>query len=257
MIRSFSRPVTKSSPLAARNAEVAGAQERPLAGRQEGAEVARRGLRVLPVAAGDARAGDPDLPLAPGRPLDPRSPDRPTTTRCPIQGRPQLTRPLAASTRGARPGSAAGDEQRRLGQAVAGVERLGAEAARREGRREALQRLGAHRLGAVEGHPPGREVEPRQRLRARLAHAELVGEVRAAAGRPAVAGDRLQPAQRPLQEGHRRHQHAACPRRAAAGGRSRSAPCRGRAAASPRPPSPRPSRRPRRSSARCGAGWRG
>ncbi len=65
-----------------------------------------------------------------------------------------------------------------------------------------------HRLGAVEGEPPAREVEPGPVLRPDLLHAEVVGEVRPAAGRPPVAGDRLQPAPRPLQEGHRRHQHA-------------------------------------------------
>ena len=68
-------------------------------------------------------------------------------------------------------------------------------------------RLGPHRLGAVERQPPTAQVERGSLLGRDLAHAQVVGEVRPAADRAAIARDRLQPAERLLQERHRRHQH--------------------------------------------------
>src|SRR5579859_1912296 len=59
---------------------------------------------------------------------------------------------------------------------------------------------------AVERHPPRTQVESAPVFRTDFAHAELVGKVRSAAGRRLIAGNGLKPAQRPLQEGHRRHQ---------------------------------------------------
>ena len=78
---------------------------------------------------------------------------------------------------------AAGNDQRRLGQAVTGIKRLAAEAAGREDLGEAIHRLGAHRLGAVEGHLPTAQVERLPLLGGDLLHAQVVGEVRPAAGR--------------------------------------------------------------------------
>ncbi len=190
--------------------EVAGAQERPLgAAVRPGLELLPRELRLPPVPARHAGAGHPDLsdlPLGDD------------AGRLRIDDQHLLTHPGRAAThqlaaveprhRRRPPRRAAGDEQRRLGQAIAGVERLAPEAARREHVREALLRLGAHRLGAVERHRPGTQIEPLPLLGTDLAGAQLIGEVGAAAGRAVEARDRLQPDERLLQERHRRHQHA-------------------------------------------------
>ena len=72
---------------------------------------------------------------------------------------------------------AARDEKRRLGQAVAREERLGAEARRRERSGKPLHRLRANRLGAIERHLPGAEVQPLEILRRCLLDAELVSEI--------------------------------------------------------------------------------
>ena len=102
---------------------------------------------------------------------------------------------------------AAGHHQRALGEAVAGIERLTAESARRKGLAEGVDRLGPHRLGAVEGQRPAREIERGPLLRRGLPHAEFVGEVGAAADGGPVFRDGLEPPQRLLQEGDRRHEH--------------------------------------------------
>ena len=219
-------------------AQVAGAQEGPgvravravrVAG-QAGAEVALGVLGPPPVALRHARPGDPDLPDpaggrgARGRRLDhlqplpqprPAAADERPAARLAV--RHPLRPPLLERCRAHRahrrrdPRRPAGREQRRLGEPEAGVERRAAETAGRESRGEPLQGLGADRLGAVERQPPARQVEPRLLLRGDLAHAQLVGEVRAAARGAAIAADRGQPAQRLLQERDRRHQHAARP----------------------------------------------
>ena len=253
MIRSLSRPVTNSSPSARkprspvrRNGPLA---VRPSAPRRSRAVSSGR----LPVAVGDARARDPDLAdlARPRRArLDsgstmairarPREPCRSRpggATPAPSGGRHSAV-PLELAGSKARhrgapaPRAAAGDEQRRLGQAVAGIERLAPEAAGRERRGEALQRLGAHRLGAVEGHASsstGRA--PAAAPSAIFCDAQLVGEVGAAAGGRAVARDRLQPAHRLLEEGERATAATPDSRRRAAAACRRSGPCRGRAAA--------------------------
>ena len=76
----------------------------------------------------------------------------------------------------------AGDDQRRLGQPETGIECLAAEAAGRERLGKGVERLRPHRLGAVEGHPPTAQIEGLPLLGGDLADAQIVGEVRAAAG---------------------------------------------------------------------------
>ena len=95
---------------------------------------------------------------------------------------------------------AAGDDERRLRQAVARVDRLWPETARREPLREALDGLGPHRLGAVEGDLPGAEIEAPDVLVGHLAGAQVVGEVRTAARGPAPCAHGLEPAEGALQE---------------------------------------------------------
>ena len=96
---------------------------------------------------------------------------------------------------------------RTLGQAVHRRERLAFEAAGFEARREALQRVGAHRFGAIEGQPPARQVQPGEIGVAELGQAQLIGEVGRRRNRAAVPVDRLQPARRPGEKRQRRHQH--------------------------------------------------
>ncbi len=202
--------------------EVAGAQEGSLAlARQARSERRERLLRPVPIAGGDAGSRHPDLPhlarQAGGRRR--RIDDHQPLVR---QARPVADQPLAVRLRHhparfERTGlktaldrssaeRAAADDQRRLRQSVAGIERLPPEAAGREGCGEALQRRGPHRLGAGEGELPARQVE-RRAVRLRNApHAQVVGEVGSAGDRDPAARDRRQPAQRVLQEGDRRHQ---------------------------------------------------
>ena len=65
------------------------------------------------------------------------------------------------------------------------------------------ERIGAHRLGAVEREAPRREIEPLQLLVRNAPQAQLVGEVGAARNGAAVAMDGAQPLARPRQEGER------------------------------------------------------
>ena len=78
---------------------------------------------------------------------------------------------------------AAGDDERRLGQAVARVDRGRLEAVGRILVGESLERLGPDRLGAVEGDAPAAQVEPVPLLGRDLVDAEVVGEIRGAADR--------------------------------------------------------------------------
>ena len=102
---------------------------------------------------------------------------------------------------------AARHHQRAFGEPVAGEERFAPEAAHGERLGEGVDRLGPHRLRAVEGQRPAGEIEARPLFGRRLPHAQLVGEVRPAADRGPILRDRLQPPQRLLQEGHGRHEH--------------------------------------------------
>ena len=190
---------------------------------------AERGGRLggpVPVALGDARTAHPDLADHPRRKgLARLRIDNPhvlpiefaaAADESPRAGRGAVARNCSAGFNGGRIEGphhrrlefhAAGDHQRALGEAVAGEEGLATEAAGFEGLAEGVDRFGAHRFGAIEGERPTGEVEPPTLLRRDLAHAEFIGEVGTTADRGAVFGNRLQPAQWLLQEGHRRHQH--------------------------------------------------
>src|SRR5690606_39730689 len=103
-------------------------------------------------------------------------------------------------------GGAAGDHQGGLGQPVAGVEGLAAEAGRGEGVGEAAQGCGAYRFGTVEGDLPVAEVEPFDEAGAGVPEGELVGEAGAAAGVRAGVADGAAPALGPLEAGQRGEQ---------------------------------------------------
>ncbi len=106
---------------------------------------------------------------------------------------------------------AGGDQQRGLGQAITGCSAAGWKPPG-QGAGEGGEGAGAHRFAAEVGVAPAAQVERLALLGARAGHAEVESEIRpAAAGRPQEA-DRFEPAQRPQQEGGRRHQ----PGRAAA-----------------------------------------
>ena len=165
MMRSFSRPVMNSSP-AVDVTQVAGAEERPLAAvGQDRLQQLPRFLRPVPVTGGDTRGGDPDLADLPraaaaaGLRVNEFNPhaigDAPTADQPPcIVGFVRACRSPRVSLQaaGRHPGPnrvaldrAAGDEKGGLGEAVAGEESPQPEPAAGEGRREAVQRLGADR----------------------------------------------------------------------------------------------------------------
>ena len=132
-----------------------------------------------------------------GRP-PPRAPPSRALERLALDGVDQR-RPRRAAGRRRRASSRRG---RRPGESDARPEAVG-----REALGEAAQRLRAHRLGAVQRHAPGGEVEPGDLLVGDLVDAQLVGEVGRRRQRAAVAVDRPQPARRAGEEGERRHQH--------------------------------------------------
>src|SRR6266498_565390 len=104
------------------------------------------------------------------------------------------------------------DHERRLGQAVARVERLLLKTTAGERVNEALQRGGAYRLCAIECDVPRRQIQPNA-LRGRdPLDAYVISEVGTSADRGPLAGDRLQPARWSSQKGHGGHQ---CNRKAA------------------------------------------
>jgi hypothetical protein len=89
---------------------------------------------------------------------------------------------------------------------VARVKRLAAEPAFSEGVAEAVDRLGPHRLGAVEGERPPAEIQGALLLFSHFLRAQIVGEVRAAADRRAGLRNGLQPTHGLLEEMRRRQQ---------------------------------------------------
>ncbi len=207
--------------------ELAAVQEAEVPGPQPGRAVAghegRAGrLRVVPVAARDAGAAEPDLadrPVGAGearaRVDDPQvlGPDRPAAAR---EGGAGLVGDGAAGRQRRRrhaqpaPRRAQGlgrDEEGRLGEAVGGAERRRREARRGEALGEAGEGPGPDRLGTAVGDAPPGEVEPRQRGGADALAGQPVGEVRAAADRAAMRADRLEPRGGPGEEGLRAHQH--------------------------------------------------
>ncbi len=98
------------------------------------------------------------------------------------------------------------DDQGRFRQAIARQKGFAAEPTRRKCVGEPVDRLRPDRLSAVERDGPAAEVEPLLLLGGHPAGAEVVGEVRTTADRGAGPADQLQPANRPLQERHRREQ---------------------------------------------------
>ncbi len=141
--------------------QVAGAQEWPSPRvAQESAKGGLRRLALAPIAAGDAGAAHPDLPLharAAGEPRR-RVDDEDFV----------VVEALAAGDRGERLArraiavslpESAGDEERRLGQAVARIESAAPKSTPLESPRESVQGAGADGLGAIEGETPRAEVE--------------------------------------------------------------------------------------------------
>jgi len=197
-------------------AEVARAQERAFAVVRGRPEALACGPRTPQVPGGHVRCPDPDL-------ADPALGERRAGLGVDDAELPLDARRAAAHER-ARPGGAPGHrvplerggvdryrarrrvrrasrhEERRLGEAVAGVRRLGAEPVRREGARERLDRRRSDALGRVERDRPRGEVEPLALLRGRARGAQLVREVRRAADPSPVRGDRAEPADRSHQE---------------------------------------------------------
>ena len=125
----------------------------------------------------------------------------------------------------------AGDEQRRLGESVAGQERLAAKPAHRERLGESLERVRAHRLGAVERRAPRRQVE-RGALRRRRC-ARRTGRRRSSARRSSSPDSATSPRASAAAAAGTSPAPSAPPGspRRPAGGCRRSAPCRGTAAA--------------------------
>ena len=92
-----------------------------------------------------------------------------------------------------------------LGEAINRRHRGSAKAGGGEALAEALDGGGVYRLGAVEGDPPGGEVESLQLLVTDMAQQQLVGEVRPARQGRAMAVDGTQPSRRTGEKGQRRH----------------------------------------------------
>ena len=172
-------PARDEQLAVAEEPEVAGAEERAavVPGQAGAADVAGL-LGAVPVALRDARPRDPDLAhavvgaRAAGAGVDDR--DDLALGGAAAADQPRGGRASSASATSPRPSASAStdstvgraarriarDEQGGLGQPVAGQERLAPEAAGGERLGEAVERLGADRLGAVEGDPPAAQVEP-------------------------------------------------------------------------------------------------
>ncbi len=209
-------------------AEIAGAQVGQVAGLGEtGGEDLAAGLGLLPVARRHVGARHPDLPHPACRARPPRvgigDGDPPLPDRLAAAHQVPHVRPAGkgvddpvgvelAAADGPHPrllaARHAGHDERRFGEPVAGKEGLAPKAGRLEGRGEPLEGLAAHRLGAVEGHPPGRQVERGPLLGSALLDTQRVGEVGSAAGVGTVPRHGVEPAHRLLQEGDRRHEDA-------------------------------------------------
>ena len=183
MIRSLIRPVTNSSPSWRKpRSPVRRNGPRRRVG-QGGAERRRGRLGgALPVARGDARAADPDLADCPSSGHRGASPGSTITITSVGDVGPAAADQRCAhavvgrrttSGRRRRSSASASTARRRGSRAAAGRRPSGwprpgrsrdrtpsrPESARREGCRKRLDRLGAHRLGAVEGDPPAAQVE--------------------------------------------------------------------------------------------------
>ncbi len=221
------QPATDEQFAVLQKAQVAGAQERPgTAVLQIGFEGIGGFLGALPVSLGYAGPGDPDFAhlvgSCPGHRVGVGDQELLVEQIAPAadqragagfvgQGIEHLVFfqgfAVERAADGRRRLEAAGDDQRGFGHAVAGIEGLAAETAGSEILGEAVERFGPHRLGAVKGQAPAAQVQRRALLGSDLVHAQVVGKVRSAADRAAIAGNCLQPAKRLLQERHRREQH--------------------------------------------------
>src|SRR6185312_11141662 len=84
---------------------------------------------------------------------------------------------------------AAANHQRRFGQSIARVERLAPEAARRERLGKSLERLREDWFSAVERQIPAAQIQRLTLLGRDALNAQVICEVRRAAGRRAVARD--------------------------------------------------------------------
>ena len=194
---------------AVQETQVSGTQEGAFARVGEaGAEDLGRDVRALPVPQRDARPGHPDLTdlvgghpgagrgihddhVLPGDRLPAADPGQLVVPGTGGQDRVRRQRPGLQAT-GHRLGGPvpAADHQRGLGQAVARIERRPPEPVGRERAREPVDGLRAHRFGPGERQLPRAQVEVRPFIRGDLRHAQVEGEVRAAAdGRPEL-GDR-------------------------------------------------------------------
>ena len=209
-----------------REAQVTGTQERAFARvLQARAERLRRFVGSLPISLRDAWSRHPDLPDLADRHAG--QPVRVSNDNLLVGHR------LSATDKGTGPALARCDrhdavglqrlaiepaddgwgglvptrhQQRRLGQAVAGVEGIRPEAARRKRLSKPLKGFCPHRLGPAEGHCPTAQVQRGPLIVRDLASAEVEGEIRAPARCPAVTGYGLEPAERLLKKGHGRHQ---------------------------------------------------
>ncbi len=190
-----------------KESEVSRPQPAALAGARDPAPEGVPGLLLQPpVAERDVVAADPDLPHLSGcaapRPL--RLHDRHLFVEDGRAATDEIASLLGPGERlhhpmhlerpgvdglhaGRAPAPRAGDDQRRLGQPVAGEERLAAETRPREGGGEPPESVAAHGLGAVESHLPGTEVELGPLLGGAPLHAQLIGEVGSTAGVGPVA----------------------------------------------------------------------
>ncbi len=206
--------------------EVARPQKRTVAVGQVRAERVARLLRHFPIARRHARALHPNFADDVGRRellrlrIDDHDPlaagDRAVSHQRPCVGRIVgdrhdavllKRRRLKAYMHGRAIGPAAGDHQRRFGQAVARIKRLATETAGTERLGEAFERFMPYRLGAAEGHFPATQIQLRALLRRDAVDAQVVGKIGAAAYRGPILRNSLQPAHGALNEGDRRHDH--------------------------------------------------
>jgi hypothetical protein len=100
-----------------------------------------------------------------------------------------------------------GEREGGLREPVHGHHRLAAEPVGREALGEARAPVDRHRLGAVEGVAPGRQVDAREVVVADTLHAHPVGEARGGRDGAAVAGERAQPERGAREEALGAEQH--------------------------------------------------
>ena len=207
-------------------AEITGAQVRTaITPRDAGPKDTLRLRRVAPIALRDAWTGKPDfadLAVRTDRPalgihnvqrvsggnLATTDHARTKTGKAGLAGGLLQRVPVEPTHHRPRAWGRARDEESGFGEAVAREKGLTPEAIFGEHRGETVERLVPHRLRAVEGEPPAAQIEIPPVVRSDLAQAELVAEIRAAAGSRPVCRDRPQPAYRLFKKGKRWHQNS-------------------------------------------------